>query len=129
MFCLLTAYGEVRTLRILPFPLSNGNAVCWVSNAASIFPTCAEVKFPQVVGFDDRPAPQRSRWRGRPGLISDDLISLLPLFSSAGNFGIGLSISEQSLKTASTLLCGDVGAFSITLGENGENMVDKLICG
>jgi len=52
--------------------------------------------------------------------ISDDLISLLPLFSSAGN------ISEQSLKTASTLLCGDVGAFSITLGEN---MVDKLICG
>jgi hypothetical protein len=34
--------------------------------------------------------------------------------------------SEQSLKTASTLLCGDVGAFSITLGEN---MVDKLICG
>jgi hypothetical protein len=58
--------------------------------------------------------------------ISDDLISLLPLFCSAGNLGIGLSISEQSLKTASTLLCGDVGAFSITLGEN---MVDKLICG
>ena len=112
-------------LRILPFPPSNGNALLGL-NAGSIFPTCAEVKFPQVVGFDDRPAPQRSRWRGRPGLISDDLISLLPLFSSAGNLGIGLSISEQSLKTASTLLCGDVGAFSITLGEN---MVDKLICG
>ena len=46
--------------------------------------------------------------------ISDDLIS-------AGNFGIGLSISEQSLKTASTLLCGNVGAFSITLGENIPN--------
>jgi hypothetical protein len=68
-------------------------------------------------------SPRRSvdRWRGRPGLISGDLISLLPLFSSAENFGIGLSISEQSLKTASTLSCEDVGAFSITLGENIPN--------
>jgi hypothetical protein len=40
-------------LRIVPFPPSNGNALCWVSNAALIFPTCAEVKFPQLADFDD----------------------------------------------------------------------------
>jgi hypothetical protein len=89
-------------LRILPFPPSNGNALLGL-NAGSIFPTCAEVKFPQVAGFDDQPAPQH-RLRGK-----------------RGEFWNWTVLSEQSLKTASTLLCGDVGAFSITLGENIPN--------
>jgi len=38
-------------LRILPFPPSNGNALLGL-NAGSIFPTCAEVKFPQVAGSE-----------------------------------------------------------------------------
>jgi hypothetical protein len=39
-------------------------------------------------------------------------------FLARGILELDCPISEQSLKTASTLLCGDVGAFSITLGEN-----------
>ena len=38
------------------------------------------------------------RWRGRPGVISNDLISLFPLFSSTGNFGIGLGAFGTSLE-------------------------------
>jgi hypothetical protein len=53
--------------------------------------------------------------------ISDDLISLLPLFSSAGNFGIGLSISEQSLKTGIDTFVRGRGRLQHHLGENIPN--------
>jgi hypothetical protein len=85
------------------FAPNNGNALLGL-NAGSIFPTCAEVKFPQVAGFDDQPAPQRRSVAGKARGILEWTV-----------------LSEQSLKTASTLLCGDVGAFSITLGENIPN--------
>lgn len=46
------------------FAPNNGNALLGL-NAGSFFPTCAEVKFPQVAGFDDQPAPQRRSVAGK----------------------------------------------------------------
>jgi hypothetical protein len=61
------------------------------------------------------------RWRGRPGVISNDLISLFPLFSSTGNFGIGLSHLGTELENGIDTLCGDVGAFGTSLEEDIPN--------
>jgi hypothetical protein len=56
------------------------------------------------------------RWRGRPGVISNDLISLFPLFSSTGNFGIGVSHLGTELENGIDTFVRGRGRLRLQLG-------------